>query len=185
MAWNCHAPHCKHAPLIVLRSWRILRSCGLYHSTWPERIFGIYCDCFALWLFFLFALYTFPGSAVFPVGKLIISCCSWKSATGIRCELLFLRFPFTLTVCLHAFSLEKPRKKMQTNFCMQLFAAFIREWMAAREREREREGELKEEREGERMQTKRKFEGKAAKNWAYLQRLPFLIRFAMINNKSL
>lgn len=139
MAWNCHAPHCKHAPLIVLRSWRILRSCGLHHSTWPERIFGIYCDCFALWLFFLFALYTFPGTAVFPVGKLIISCCSWKSATGIRCELLFLRFPFTLTVCLHAFSLEKPRKKRKRTFaCNFLQLLFVNEWQHERERERKR-----------------------------------------------
>lgn len=184
MAWNCHAPHCKHAPLIVLRSWRILRSCGLHHSTWPERIFGIYCDCFALWLFFLFALYTFPGTAVFPVGKLIISRCSWKSATGIRCECFSCAF-HSLWQCVYMhFHWKSPEKKCKRTFaCNFLQLLFVNEWQ--HERERERDGELKEEREGERVQTKRKFEGKAAKNWAYLQRLPFLIRFAMINNKSL
>lgn len=61
------------------------------------------------------------------------------------------------------FHWKSPEKKRERTFaCNFLQLLFVNEWQ--HEREREREGVVKEEREGERVQTKRKFEGKAAKN---------------------
>lgn len=154
-------------------SWRILRSCGYSHSTCPKGfsafivIVSLY-DCFS-----------FPVNLPHPP-------CSCPTRKNPRANLLrqlekrirnslwkfFPALSFALTVCLHAFSWEKPfPKKKKTNFFLQLLFDMNGSMSAG-----EAEWEVEERRTWGRrmqMQTKRKFEGKAAKNCAYLQRLPF------------
>lgn len=185
MAWNCHAlPHpapMKNRLLALNSNGNIRRGfCGLAgfaSFNLPRKDFR-----HLLWLFrfmIVFSLHFAPFRAPSrneyrsfpsrenPAAKNLLRLL--QKCIGNSLWKLPVALSFALTVCLHAFPWEKPfseqaKKKSLTNFLQLLFGMNGEVW----------EGGGEERKAGRRMQmqTKRKFEGKAAKNWAYLQRLP-------------
>lgn len=99
-----------------------------------------------LWLFrfmivFPFCTLHFPGYCSFSSRENSLLVAAAGKAQRIFVVNSFSCAFHSLWQCVYMhFHWKSPEKKTRTNFCMQLFAAFIREWMAAPERERERGG---------------------------------------------
>lgn len=198
MAWNCHAlPH--RAPmknrLLALNSNGNIRRgfCGLAgfaSFNLPRKDFR-----HLLWLFrFMigFSLHFTPFRAPSrneyrsfpsrenPAAKNLLR--QLQKCIGNSLWKLPVALSFALTVCLHAFPWEKPFSEQAKKKSDELFAAFIRhEW------QHECGGGGGSGRRADECKCKQSVNSKEKprKTEPICSDCPFLIRFAMINNKSL
>lgn len=139
MAWNCHAPHSRHAPLIVLRSWRILRSCGFTIQPAPKGfsafivIVSLY-DCFSFLHFTLSRVLQFSQS-----GNWLLAAAAGKAQREFVVNCFSCAF-HSLWQCVYMhFHWKSPEKKCKRTFaCNFLQLLFVNEWQHERERERKR-----------------------------------------------